>query len=156
MTESVASTRDLTTRHRRIAFDSNVLIYLLEGNDARAEAVASVIDDLAADGSSGVLASIGVTEVLAGPARKDDPVGFEMLAAALRDLGFANPVLDAAAAEDAAWIGGRTGARLPDAVHLACARTAGATAFLTNDRRIRSRRGLEVVYLDDLLGTGQM
>jgi predicted nucleic acid-binding protein len=141
-------------RHRRIAFDSNVLIYLLERNDARAEAVATVIDHLAADGSAGVLASIGVTEVLAGPARKDDAVGFEMLAAALRDLGFDNPVLDAGAAEDAAWIAGRTGARLPDAVHLACARAAGATAFLTNDRRIRSRRGLEVVYLDDLLEVG--
>ena len=99
-----------------------------------------------------MLASIGVTEVLAGPARKDDPVGFEMLAAALRDLGFDNPVLDAAAAEDAAWISGRTGARLPDAVHLACARAAGATAFLTNDRRIQSRRGLGGVYLDDLIG----
>lgn len=153
MTESVASTRDLTTRHHRIAFDSNVLIYLLERDDARAEAVATVIDNLAADGSTGVLASIGVIEVLAGPARKDDPVGFEMLAAALRDLGFDNPVLDAAAAEDAAWIAGRTGSRLPDAVHLACARAAGATAFLTNDRRFQSRRGLEVVYLDDLVET---
>ncbi len=151
MTERVDSTRDLTTRHRRIAFDSNVLIYLIERSDARAEAVASVIDDLAASGSTGVLASIGVAEVLAGPARKDDPVGFEMLASALRDLGFGNPVLDRVAAEDAAWISGRTGARLPDAVHLACARAAGATAFLTNDRRIRSRRGLEVVYLDDLI-----
>jgi predicted nucleic acid-binding protein len=153
VTESVVSTRDLTTRHRRIAFDANVLIYLLERNDDRAEAVATIIDNLAADGSSGVLASIGVTEVLAGPARQGDAVGFEMLAAALRDLGFDNPVLDAAAAEDAAWIAGRTGARLPDAVHLACARAAGATAFLTNDRRIRSRRGLEVVYLDDLVAT---
>ena len=153
MTESVASTRDLTSRHHRIAFDSNVLIYLLERDDARAEAVATVIDNLAADGSTGVLASIGVIEVLAGPARKDDPVGFEMLAAALRDLGFDNPVLDAAAAEDAAWIAGRTGSRLPDAVHLACARAAGATAFLTNDRRFQSRRGLEVVYLDDLVET---
>ncbi len=151
MSESVASTRDLTTRHHRIAFDSNVLIYLLERNDARAAAVASVIDDLAAAGSTGVLASIGVIEVLAGPARADDAVGFEMLAAALRGLGFVSPALDAATAEDAAWISGRTGARLPDAIHLACARAAGATALLTNDRRIRSRRGLEVVYLDDLV-----
>jgi len=56
--------------------------------------------------------------------------------------------------QDAAWISGRTGAGLPDAVHLACARAAGATAFLTNDRRIRSRPTLEVVYLDDLLEAG--
>jgi uncharacterized protein len=151
VTESAASTRALTRRHRRIAFDSNVLIYLLERNDARAEAVAWVIDELSAGGGTGVLAAIGVAEVLAGPARGDDPIAFEMLAAALRDLGFDNPPLNAAAAEDAAWISGHTGARLPDAVHLACARSAGATAFLTNDRRIHSRHGLEVVYLDDLV-----
>ena len=30
------------------------------------------------------------------------------------------------------------------------ARAAGATAFVTNDRRIKSRPGLEVLYLDDL------
>ena len=152
MTDSGVSTRDLTTRHRRIAFDSSVLIYLLERDDARAEAVASVIDQLAAEGATGVLAPIGVSEVLAGPARADDAIGFEMLAAAVRNLGFDTPPLDAAAAEDAAWISGRTGASLPDAIHLACARAGGATAFLTNDRRIRSRRGLEVVYLDDLVG----
>jgi len=149
---SVASIEDLTRRHRRIAFDSDVLIYLLERDDARAEAVAAVIDGLVAEGSTGVLSTVGIGEVLAGPARKDDAIGFEMLAAALRELGFDNPVLDTAAAEDAAWISGRTGARLPDAIHLACARAAGATAFLTNDRRIRSRPTLEVVYLDDLLG----
>ena len=154
MSASVASIEDLTRRHRRIAFDSDVLIYLIERDDARAEAVAAVIDSLAADGSTGVLSTVGIGEVLAGPARKDDAIGFEMLAAALRELGFDNPVLDTAAAEDAAWISGRTGARLPDAVHLACARAAGATAFLTNDRRIRSRPTLEVVYLDDLLDAG--
>jgi predicted nucleic acid-binding protein len=142
---------DLTARHRRIALDSSVLIYLLERDDARADAVARLIDMLADDGSTGVIAAVGIAEVLAGPARADDAVGFEMVAAALRELGFDHPPLDAAAAEDAAWISGRTGAHLPDAVHIACATAAGATAFLTNDRRIKSRLNLEVVYLDDLL-----
>jgi hypothetical protein len=31
------------------------------------------------------------------------------------------------------------------------ARAAGATAFVTNDRDIRSSNALEVVYLDDLV-----
>jgi predicted nucleic acid-binding protein len=39
---------------------------------------------------------------------------------------------------------------LADAVHLATARAAGATAFVTNDRRIRGSTKLAVVYLDDL------
>ena len=39
---------------------------------------------------------------------------------------------------------------LADAIHLASARAAGATAFVTNDRRIRGSAKLEVIYLDDL------
>jgi predicted nucleic acid-binding protein len=68
----------------------------------------------------------------------------------MRDLGFTVAALDADAAEDAAWIRGRTGSSLADSVHLACARAAGATAFITNDRRIRSGGSPEIVYLDEL------
>ena len=40
---------------------------------------------------------------------------------------------------------------LPNAMHVACARSSGATAFVTNDRGIASRPGLDVLYLDDLV-----
>jgi predicted nucleic acid-binding protein len=143
---------DLSAHHQVVALDSNVLIYLLEQDQRRSEAVSTVIDAIGAGEVEGVLATVGVSEVLVGFARRDDPARFEMLATGMRDLGLRFPVLDAAAAEDAAWIYGATGLGLPDAIHLACARSAGATAFLTNDRRIHSRPGLEVVYLDDLLG----
>jgi predicted nucleic acid-binding protein len=43
------------------------------------------------------------------------------------------------------------GIGIEDAVHLASARNAGATIFVTNDRRIRSIPRLAVVYLDDLV-----
>lgn len=151
MSGSAGSVGDLARRHRRIAFDSNILIYLLERRDARGDAVAALIDEMAATGATPILSAVGVAEVLAGPARSGDAVGFEMLAAGLRTLGFENPVLDTSTAEDAAWVSGRTGAALPDAMHLACAKSAGATAFLTNDRRIRPALKLDVVYLDDLL-----
>ena len=39
---------------------------------------------------------------------------------------------------------------LADAIHLATARLAAATAFVTNDRRIRSIDRLEVLHLDAL------
>jgi predicted nucleic acid-binding protein len=39
---------------------------------------------------------------------------------------------------------------LADAIHMASARAAGATAFVTNDRRVRGSAKLEVVYLDEL------
>jgi predicted nucleic acid-binding protein len=36
-------------------------------------------------------------------------------------------------------------------VHVATARVAGATAFVTNDRRLRSMPKVEVVQLADLI-----
>jgi predicted nucleic acid-binding protein len=42
---------------------------------------------------------------------------------------------------------GRRSIALADAIHLATARTAGASAFVTNDRAIRSTPQLEVIRL---------
>ena len=151
MSEAADSVADLLTRHPRLALDSSVLIYLLEDDPLRAGVVAALVDEAAARQCRSIVASVGIAEILAGPARVGDWAAFEMLAAAVRELGLDHPVLDEATAEDAAWIRGATGVGLADAVHLASARASGATAFLTNDRRIRSGPGLEVAYLDDMI-----
>jgi predicted nucleic acid-binding protein len=137
--------------HHRIAIDSNVLIYLLEGRDNRAELAAQLIDAVAEGRVEGYLASVGVAEILVRTALAGDGPLFEETAATIRDLGLRVIPLDGLAAEDAAWIRGRTGASMPDAIHLACAKRSGVTAFITNDRRIPPMSQLEVVYLDDLI-----
>jgi predicted nucleic acid-binding protein len=136
--------------HRRIALDSNVLIYLMEETPGRVDVAASLVDAVAVRRVDGILASVGLAEALVGPARAGDSAAFEQVAALIRDIGLLIVPLDAAGAEHAAWIRGLTGCSLPDAIHLATARAAGATALVTNDRRIRSMAGLEVLYLDDL------
>ena len=137
--------------HRRIGLDSNVLIYLLETTGPLADAAARLIDQIEDGESDAILASIGIVEILSGPARGGDAAAFERTADALRDLLIKVVSLDLSTAEDAAWIRGTLGIGLEDAVHLATARNAGATAFVTNDRRLRSIPHLEVVYLDDLV-----
>jgi predicted nucleic acid-binding protein len=141
---------DLVARHRRIAIDSNVLIYLLDGDPVRADTAAALVDAVATGRVEGVLASVGLLETLVGPARLGDGVAFEQAAATIRDLGFAIAPLTSETAVDAAWIRGQAGMSTPDAAHIACARAAGATAFVTNDRRIAPGPGLEIVPLDDL------
>ena len=138
-------------RHRRIGLDSDILIYLLGTSGPLADAAARIVDAIDAGTTEAVLSTVGLIEILAGPARAGDAAAFELTADALRDLLIRVVSLDQATAEDAAWIRGSLGIGLEDAVHLASARNSGATAFVTNDRRLRSIPRLEVVYLDDLV-----
>jgi len=39
---------------------------------------------------------------------------------------------------------------MPDAIHLACAKRSGVTAFVTNDRQMPRMSQLDIIYLDDL------
>ena len=150
MSEKPGSIQDLVRLHRRVAIDSNVLIYLLDGAPGRADVAASIVDAVALGETEGVLASVGIAEALVGSARTGDAAAFEYTAATIRDMGFRIIAMDAAAAEDAAWIRARTGMSLPDAAHLACARAGGATAFVTNDRGIAAQPGIDIVRFDDL------
>lgn len=143
----------LDLEHQRIALDSNVLIYLLEGQGPLAEVAGSLVDSIESGERDGVIAAIGVAEILAGPATKGDAQVFELTADAIRDLRIDVIPLDASTAEDAAWVRGSLGIGLADSIHLASARSAGATAFVTNDRRIHSLPRLAVSYLSDLITT---
>lgn len=133
-----------------VALDANVVIYLLENVEPGASRAAAIVDAIESGAVRGSMSTVAQTEILVGPARSADPSVFELAAHELRDLRIAKNPLTARIAEDAAWVRGQTGLRLPDAVHIATARDSGATALVTNDRRIRSRPGLEVYYLDDM------
>jgi predicted nucleic acid-binding protein len=141
---------ELLERHRVVAVDSNVLIYLFEGSGPLADAAEALLDAIDTGAAAGILATIGLTEVLTRPATLGDGALFEQYAQELRSIpGLRLVPLDDETAVDAAW--GRSGDRdLGDAVHIASARRAGATCFVTNDARVRGRAGVEVVLLSDL------
>ncbi len=146
-----ATVADLITDHRLVALDSNVLIYLFEGSTEEAGRAAELLDAVEEGRVRASFATVGLTEVLTRPAQVGETVLFEQYAAELRSFPNLRLVsLDAELATDAAWTRGQGQRSLADAVHLASARAAGATAFVTNDRRIRSHPGLEVVYLGDM------
>lgn len=144
---SIAS---LTKSHRRIAIDSNVLIYVLEGHERFGRKAAAVIDSIDADDVTGAMATFGEMEVLAGHARAGDASRFERVADEIRSIGLQLVPLDSSIAADAAWLRGTSSLRPGDAIHVASARNAGATVLVTNDDRIRPRPGLDVAYLVDL------
>lgn len=150
MNEKPWSPATVASDHRLVALDANVLIYVLEGNEAFGARARAVVDAIDGGALAASMATVGQVEILAGPARIADAGVFERTADEIRSLGITLVPLTPAVAEDAAWIRGTSGAGLADAIHVAGARAAGATAFITNDRRIKSRPNLDVFYLDDL------
>jgi predicted nucleic acid-binding protein len=144
---SIAS---MTRAHRRIAIDSNVLIYVLDGHETFGRSAAAVLDSIDADEVTGSMPTFGEMEVLAGHARGGDAAQFERVADEIRSIGLQLVPLDSSIAADAAWLRGTGSLRAGDAIHLASARNAGATVIVTNDERIRPRPGLDVAYLVDL------
>jgi predicted nucleic acid-binding protein len=144
-------THPLFRRHRIVGIDSNVFIYLLEQPGPLAERAGDLLDAIAATEAEGVMATLTLTEACSGPAKAADPAMVERYADELTSLENVRVVpLTADLAVDAAVLRGSSTTSLADAIHLASARHAGATAFVTNDRRIGSISRLEVVYLDEI------
>ena len=144
-------TLQIFAEHKRIGIDSNVLIYLLDGTGRLADVAGELIDGIAEGLAEGVLTTLALAEICSGPAQAGEPDLVERYADELRSLENVRLVsLTAEMAVDAAALRGRSGISLADAVHLASAVNAGATAFVTNDRRLKSTPQLAVIYLSQL------
>ena len=138
----------LRTQHRRVGLDSNLFIYLFEGTGREAALVGEVLDAISAGSMTGVLATLGVAEILTGPMRAGDTALAERYRDELASVtGLDLVPLSVEIAADAAALRGLRRASLADAVHLATAGAAGATAFITNDRALRGSPQLEIVRL---------
>jgi len=139
------------SHHRKIGIDANVLIYLLGDIEPRAELARQLLARLETGELAGVASVLTLTEVLTGPARDGQPAAFEGIARILTtELPIEWLELDVGAAVDAAWVRGTSSRGLSDAIQLTSVRASGATAFVTNDDRMRSIAGLDVIRLDDL------
>lgn len=143
---------ELCRGDRRLALDTNVLIYLFETGGPEARAAQQLLDAAEAAGTSLVVASLALAEISVYPAAIDDAVMAERYADAIRSISRLDVIpLSADIAIEAGLMRGRHGHSLPDAIHLATARAAGASVLVTNDRRLRSMPKLAVVQLSDLV-----
>ena len=136
-----------------VALDTMVLIYALEGNERYGPRAREVLRRVEVGEWRAVIASLVVTEVLTAPLKVGRTGIADMHFRFLERL----PNLDIApmtveVARVAAELRAEHGLGTPDAIHLATARVAGATAFFTNDARLARIDAPHVVLADDWPG----
>lgn len=138
---------------RRIGFDSNALIYFLEGRQPYYEYVAQVVAMLERGQARGYVSTIVEMELLVKPMREGDTVSLDRIELFLRGQInlFIRPV-DRIVARRAADMRARTRLSPPDAIIVATALEERCDAIIGNDSIIASRAtNIPYIYLDDYI-----
>ena len=138
-----------------VAVDTALFIYLIEGHPEYAPMVRPLFD--AADGGDVELVTSAVTllEVLVVPLRAgDEALAARYEALLTRGRGLTLVPLDRPLLRAAARLRATHGVRTPDALQIAAALARRCGCLVTNDRRLPSIPGLEVLQLRDMHGEG--
>ena len=137
---------------KRVYFDTNPIIYFVEGHDVFYHAVKPLFVMLEAETFFAFTAEFTLTEVLIKPYRDQ----FAELVADYTGLlveseYFTLLSLNAETFHNAAKIGGETLMRAPDAIHMSTAVQHRCDFFITNDKRIRDYGAVKVIQVSELL-----
>jgi predicted nucleic acid-binding protein len=136
---------------KRVYFDTNIFIYLLEGN----ETLRAQIDALKAsilEGDCSIFASdLVFTEILPPLVRSGNTEATNRLLEFLQEENaFRLVPLTRDVCIQAGVLRGQTGMKTPDAIHVASAMAENCNAFLTNDTGIPLPRTMERILFSTL------
>jgi predicted nucleic acid-binding protein len=120
----------------RVYWDSMLFIYWLDNNPLFAKTVASIYSSMEQRNDTLITSAVTFGEVLAGAYRRDPLSGNENLRTALLSVVSEVIPFTLETADAYARIRGSTNIASPDAIHLACAASAGTDLFLTNDKNL--------------------
>jgi uncharacterized protein len=120
----------------RIYWDSMLFIYWLDNNPIFAKRVASIYSRMGQRNDTLITSAVTFGEVLAGVYRKAPPSKADDVRRTLLDVVSEVIPFTLETADAYARIRGSTNVASPDAIHLACAASAGADLFLTNDQKL--------------------
>lgn len=138
--------------HNIVGIDSAIFIYYVEEGDQRAQGSGHVLRLIASGKIQGITSVVTLTEVATLQYRNDRPDlanEYRTLVTSLPSLAVA--IIDLETALHAARLRGSYSLRTPDALQIAACLERGATAFVTNDRRLRRVPDLQVLVLDDFV-----
>jgi predicted nucleic acid-binding protein len=119
----------------RIFWDTNLFIYLFEGQGDHAERVVALRRRMLARGDQLLTSTLTLGEILVKPLEQGDEVVSRRYEAALSREAVLVP-FSAEAARTYAGLRRNRALRAPDAIQLACAAQARTDLFVTNDERL--------------------
>lgn len=147
-----AGLEEFLKRHGRVALDTSVFIFQIEGNPRYQELVHALFSWLERPRARAVTSTITMLELLVQPYRTRN-LGrvneFYALLSTHPNLEWSAPTLEIA--DLAAKLRAEYNLRTPDAVQAATALARRATGLISNDRVFKRVPGLEVVVLDELI-----
>lgn len=133
-----------------VALDSSIFIYFIEKNPRYRLAVRPIFQAMTEGRLEAVTSGLTLLETLVVPLRAGNTVLAQAYERFLTwGLGLRLVPLDENLLRAAAHVRAVTRLKTPEALQIASALSAGCSAFLTNDRRIPSMRGLRVLQLED-------
>lgn len=135
----------------RIYVDANCIIYFVERKDGLQTKIATLFSHAAETGKSLACSEIGIAECLHGAFKLRSGDLEAVYREIFHDIAlFELCPLDGQRAMAAAKLGAEKSFRLVDALHFLAAIELGCEVLVTNDARIHSSHGLNVVHLRDL------
>ena len=149
----MANWTDQLASLRRIGFDSNALIYMLEDRDPYADYVAEAVTKIERGGAMGFVSAIVEMEILVKPIREDDSAALNRIESFLRQARNLHVrSVDRTVARRAARVRAQTWLDPLDAIIVATALEERCDAIIGNDSVIASRStGIPYLYLDDYI-----
>ena len=143
---------EVLLRHRRVGLDSSVFFYHLEPNEPWSALAWTTLRVLADGQFMGVTSVLTLMEMAVKPlklGRLAVANEYELLVRSIPNLDVVD--LDAQASRFAAGLRAYHGVCTPDALQIGAAFAHGATAFVTNDKRLRRFSEIDIVILDDFI-----
>ncbi len=141
---------DALRSYQRVGFDTPVFVYHIEQVTRWAAPASAALEAMTDGRFVGVTSVLTLLEIAIKPLRLGRPEiadAYEALIGDITNLAINN--VDVRSARIGAELRAAYGLRTPDSLQVAACLTHGAEAFVTNDRRLRRVKEIEIVTLDD-------
>jgi predicted nucleic acid-binding protein len=136
--------------HTLCGFDASAFIYFLEGTSAYTDLIVPVFDAVESGSLQAVTSAITIMELTVKPLRIGRPDIADEYRQFLDDFPHLSIIeLSRDVIDRGTELRASHGLRVADALQIAACLTSGATAFVTNDLRLRRIQELEIIMLND-------